>query len=161
MTRAVALAEIIFGLLVVAVAVALLIDATRLPPPRFDVLGSAAVPRTLCLLIIAMTVPVILRAAMWLYRGEIPEPDPAQAETMPPRRPDLAILTFVLVCGFVAILQNGLLNYGLATALFLILLGGLLAGGRAKTMVVATIVALIIGFGGDYLFTSIFLIALP
>ncbi len=158
MTRAAAVANLLFGLLVVAAGSALLADSARLPPPRFDILGSAAVPRALCVLVIAMALPLVVRAALALRRGpSAPPPDAA----LPPRRPALAVAAFALACLYVAVLQNGWLGYGLATAAFLIVLTGFLAGGRPKPLAIGALVAVVLGFGGDYLFTSVFLIDLP
>lgn len=158
MTRAVAVANLLFGLLVVAAGTALLADSARLPPPRFDILGSAAVPRALCLLVIAMALPLMVRAVLALRQGTF---DEAPDETLPPRRPALAVAALALACLYVASLQNGWLGYGLATTAFLIVLAGLLSGGRPKPLAIGTVVAVVLGFGGDYLFTSVFLIDLP
>lgn len=172
MTRAVAAAQLLFGLLVVAAAAALLADAARLPPPRFDILGSAAVPRALCLAVILMALPLLVQAVLALRRSETDasprateekkeKEEEKEEERLPPGRPVLAAAAFALACLYTAVLQNGWLGYGPATAVFLVLLTGLLARGRRRPLAIGAVLAAILGFGGDHVFTSIFLIDLP
>lgn len=158
-----AVAQLLLGVVVVAIAAALLFEAAKLPPPRFDVLGSAAVPRALCILVIAMALPLVLQAAMHLWRAMArtqPATNAGEAAP-PPRRPGLVVVTFVLVCVYVVVLQKGWMSFGIATTLFMIVLTGLLAAGRTRPLAIGIAVALVLGLGGDYIFTSVFLIDLP
>jgi putative tricarboxylic transport membrane protein len=63
------IADLVLSLLVSAGAAILFIGAADLPPPRFEPLGSAALPRILGALLLLFAAIVTLRALLRLKRG--------------------------------------------------------------------------------------------
>ncbi|MEP3332220.1 tripartite tricarboxylate transporter TctB family protein [Sedimentitalea sp.] len=64
-----ALADLALSLLVAAGAVVLFVGAAKLPPPRFEPLGSAALPRILGMLLLLFATILAGRSVMRMRRG--------------------------------------------------------------------------------------------
>jgi putative tricarboxylic transport membrane protein len=60
--------DLAFCLLIVVIATLLLVGAASLPAPKYDPLGSAAVPRTLAVLILLAAVPIAAGAVLRMVR---------------------------------------------------------------------------------------------
>jgi hypothetical protein len=76
-------------------------------------------------------------------------------------RPDLAVGAAILTGIYVLVLTLRLLSYGVITAAFLISFIMLMMPFGRKQVLIAIIIALIMGFGGGYIFTHVFYIDLP
>ena len=96
------IADIILAVLVAAGAALLFIGAAELPPPRFEPLGSAALPRILGTLLIFFAVILVIRALLRLRAGQASAAAPSGAD---PRRGALVFVALVL---YVAALDFGL-----------------------------------------------------
>lgn len=143
-------------------------QADQLPPPMFDPIGSAAVPKTVALLIAAMSAIVVWRG----FRSS-PEPEPeAMAElpdglaaptaTAEPRlRPLLALALLGLTCVYAGAMQWGGLGFRSATVGYVFLAGLLLGGLSRRVAATSGVLAIVLGVGGTYLFTRVFYIDLP
>jgi putative tricarboxylic transport membrane protein len=129
-------------------------EAERLPPPFFDPLGSAAVPKlaalVLTILAALLVLEHILRAA-----------GPGQAGREPGGAPLVALGAVLIPIAYVAIMQARVLGFREATVLFVFALGALLGRRERRGLVALAGLALLIGIGFDYLFTHVFYIDLP
>lgn len=94
-----------------------------LPPPRYEPMGSAALPKALSVIMAALAMLLLVRA-LW-GRSSADAGDEAAAEksaTAPAgvvKRPWLAFATFCATAAYVAALDAKLLNYPLATIVYL------------------------------------------
>jgi len=132
-------------------------ETRKLPPGSFEPLGSAPVPRTVASLIILLCLTVIARAVGQLRRGAGAA---ATAEETSPRAVD-AFALFLLTLAYVAVLALGLGSFAVTTSLFLTLAIWGLARFDRGALPWAIGVALVMGFGCEYLFTKVFVVDLP
>ncbi|WP_424988867.1 tripartite tricarboxylate transporter TctB family protein [Microbulbifer sp. S227A] len=90
-------ADLALSLLVTAGAVVLFVGAAKLPPPRFEPLGSAALPRILGVLLLLFAGILAVRSIMRLRRGwQVPE---LEAHNTDPRK-GLAVLAALVAYVF-------------------------------------------------------------
>ncbi|MBJ3774643.1 tripartite tricarboxylate transporter TctB family protein [Acuticoccus mangrovi] len=143
------------ALVVAAFAALLLWQAAKVPPPFFDPLGSAAVPR-------GVAVVLLLLAAIVLVRALLARPWPAlERDTGYRRRPDVACGIVALAVAYVGVMAAGVLGFMVATILFLALGTALLATFRRRQVLIGLALAVVLGIGGTLLFTEFFFIDLP
>ena len=136
-------------------------QANLLPPPFFDPLGSAAVPKFVALVLLALAVGLVVQRAFGLAEGGMAMPEGA-AEEAPARPAPLAALgAIVLPIFYVASMQAGWLAFAQASSLFVLALGGLFARWRWRNLVLLLPLALLAGYGLDYIFTQILYVDLP
>lgn len=150
-------ADSILAIVLTGFSVMVIVEANRLPPPFFDPLGSAAVPRTVASGLILLAVCLVLRCLTRPLRGR-PVSDAAE-ETG--GSPGSAFGAAALPIAYVGLMQAGILGFAPASALFVMLLGGMLARWRRFALVVLLPIALIAGFGLEWLLTEFFYIDLP
>ena len=134
-------------------AAGFLVDSLSLPPPRFDPLGPAALPRWLAALVILLAAAIAL--------GALLSPPPVPAEPAPPERRGLALATFALTLLYVALLASRRVGYAELTLAFVLATGLLLGGPRPRPMLAALALGLLLGYGGAHVFTRILFIDLP
>ena len=139
----------------IALAVFILMGVKDIPPPFFDPVGSAAFPKYAAYLVIAFAIAIAIRA----YRSlKTEKPKEAQGFISEPL---LALSVVLIACLYIASMQSGLLSYRIATVIFIFLLSSILARLEKRVMISSTIIALVFGFGGQYLFTEVFYMDLP
>jgi len=146
------------GLSAAALAVAGLLfwGAREIPPPFFDPLGSAAVPQACATLLVAFAAIILVSALRRLRRaGRIAQPPPFKPA------PGLALATFGLSAAYTAVIGAQATSFQVATTLYVFLAGSLLGRFRRRVMLVTGPLALVLGVGGQYLFTRFFYIDLP
>ena len=145
--------DIILAVSLYLFSILMFIGIADIPPPFFDPLGSAAVPKG-CAVLVAVFATIILIKAL---RTKVREKDglPPEFEKKP-----LLGLGIVLCCvGYVALLT--FIPFNWATSIYVIGSGLLLGGVGRKNIVLSVLMALILGFGGQYLFVKVFFIDLP
>lgn len=148
-------ADLGLALAVAALAALLWWESDKIPPPFFDPLGSAAVPRGIAIALAALALLVALRAAASLRsRGR------GDAQTFRPR-PDIALGIVALAVAYLGTMQLGLLGFPLATIIFLVAASALLGRFERRTVAFGAAIAVIMGVGGTWLFTEFFYIDLP
>lgn len=142
------------------VACALILWETRtIPPGTFEPLGSAPVPQATALLIILLSIAVGLRG--WRKLGAaVPGPAEAEAEGDRPRWLD-AFAVGALTALYVVVLDARIADFAPLTAAYLFLAIALLTRLNIKAMMSAAVVAVIVGWGAQYLFTRVFVVDLP
>ena len=130
-------------------------QSLAIPPPFFDPLGSAAVPRAIALILAVLSILVLARALLAL-----PWPATVREQGFRPR-PDIALGLVLLVVAYIALMQAEVLSFRTATIVFLIAATALLGRLGRMTMIVGVVTAVVIGVGGTMLFTQFFYIDLP
>lgn len=150
-------AEVGFAAFLVGLSGLFLWGARSIKPAIYDNLGSAALPVTAALLVIGL-----VGWSLWQAVQRRAEGPPAAAEAIAIHdQPGLGFGFLALTLGFAALLGTGWLGFALAGFLYLAASGLLLARKGGKTAVILLAIAACLGFGGQYLFTRFFYIALP
>ena len=155
--RSRALVDIVFGTLLIVLAGVVWASVAQLPPPFFDSLGSAAFPKALAAIIALLSCIVLAQGAMAWRASE-----PSEREPLPYRqRFDLAVGFIVLTVLYAAVMEFDLLGFAWATTLFVFAGGTALGRFRLRETILSAAIAVLLGFGGWYLFTQVFYIDLP
>lgn len=110
------LGDLALAAFVICGAVLLFIGAADLPPPRFEPLGSAAVPRILGVVLIGLALIVAVRA-VWRARDTPDETEPNDAS------PARGAIVFAALIAYVAALDFGRVPFVPATTLFVMVSG--------------------------------------
>jgi hypothetical protein len=76
-------------------------------------------------------------------------------------RPGIAAACFAVLCGYVLLLGRGWLPFGSGTAAMVLVVGGLMFRGGRGNWIVLVELALLTGLGLQFVFTEIFVTALP
>lgn len=139
----------------IALALLVLRGVKDIPPPFFDPVGSAAFPKYASYIVIALAVAIGIRAFTSLKDRKESEPKGYVSE------PLLALAVVAVPSLYVVSMQSGLLSYRIATVLFIFLLSSLLARFDKRVMIASSVIAVVFGFGGQYLFTEVFYMDLP
>jgi putative tricarboxylic transport membrane protein len=146
--------------------------AALLPPPLFDPLGSAAIPKfvavTIALLGAAILVRRLMAAGGSAGEGEATAaPDAGLqnadgiAAASAPLRPSIALASIAIIVVYVGVMGTGLLGFREATVPFVIALGGAMSRFRRSTMIVLVPLAFVIAIGLAWLFSGALYIDLP
>ncbi|MCT9000570.1 MULTISPECIES: tripartite tricarboxylate transporter TctB family protein [Chelativorans] len=128
----------------------------QLPPPIFDPVGSAALPKVTVVVIAALS--VAMGAAAWRSRHAPPKPASAPDQEGG-GRPIYGMQMLALLIAYALLLP--LLGFAAATFLFVLAGGVILARGDRKAMLASLVSAVLLSVGCQYLFTDIFYIDLP
>lgn len=172
---------------IIGVCIAVLVESWDLPPGTFEPLGSGPVPQAIAFFIIGLCSIILIRAFIALTRhkgvqkteAEVKLEAEEKASGFRPR-PWSAVAVLLFTGLYITILYLGIIGFGIVTVLFLFgiivfLIGmePLRAFGRlittfdrshfaaARPVIIAAIIALIMGFGCEIVFTKIFYIDLP
>lgn len=129
----------------------------ELPPPRYEPLGSAAVPQGLAAIMAFLSVLLILRAMPHLKTFTSKENEVSDVTP----RPLLAVLIFALTVVFIAILDLGLLSFIPAGILYMTAIGYFMTHRNLKRMPRFFVFSVLMVVGNYYLFTKVFYIDLP
>ena len=143
--------EIGVALMLIVIAALALFGTIGIPPGRFEPMGSAPVPRITAGLILVLSVVVIVRAFVDLR--------PVQTLTVH-RYLDAAVM-ILLTVAFVAAMHFRLATFAILTTLYLVATIGFLTRFNWRALPVIVVLALVVGFGCQYVFTRIFVIDLP
>jgi len=130
-TRKTALGDLALCAAVAVGAALLLIGAAGLPPPRFDPLGSAALPRALAVIMLAFAAWIAGAALRTLARPEDPgaapgveDPPGAPADVNPWR----GIVVFAALIAFIAALDVFRVHLIPAATVFMAIIGLVVSG---------------------------------
>ena len=155
--------DVALALFLWAIAIAFLWETRDLPPGYLDSMGPALVPQMIAGVIFTLGGVILFRAVQRM-RAEVDEAEAAdEAEALPswlPRR-GLALAMFLLTLSYVGVMQSRLLGFDAATIAFLLISGLLLKDRSRPRLVAVTAIALVMGIGGQYVFTQFFFVDLP
>jgi len=151
--------DLIVAALVLAVAVALFVGAARLPPPRWEPLGSAAVPRALGTLLALFAVLLAAGAlrALILARDDVAWP----AFTAPAARMLRGSAVLVAVIAFVVAMDRFRLPFVAVGPVFVVAISVLLGGLSLRVAGFSALWGVVLCFGLHAVFTRFFYINLP
>ena len=143
-------------LFLIVICCAVLVEAAKLPPGSFEPLGSAPIPQATAGLVIFLCLLVVGRAALAIWRGEA-----TGAEVpYPPRRLDAAVL-FGLTVLYVLLMAQRVAGFAPMTALFLFVAIAFLTRFAPRSLPIAALVGVVMGWGCQYVFTQVFIVDLP
>lgn len=131
-TRREAVGDLICCALVLIGSLVLFIGASTLPPPRFEPLGSAAMPRILGVLLIILSAIVFLHAVAKLRQSK-PSTVEIDATPFSPYRGLIVLAALVLYVFALDILQ---LPFLIATTLFVTMAGTAMHRMSARSMII-------------------------
>lgn len=141
------------ALLSLSICLILLIGSRDIAPPMFDPVGSAALPIASALVLLLLGAACLLHDLL-RRRFRLAAAD---RQTSGTRLATVGLL--VLMLGYVLAMQLGL-RFSIATAGFVTLAIPLICR-RLQILPLALILALLLGFGAEWLFTHLFYIDLP
>ena len=142
------------ALVLIVIAAVAIWEAAGLPPGTFEPLGSARVPQITAGLIILLCLWVILRA---MLRPKHNEKDTHSASE---RWRDAAIVALLTIV-YVAALHFRITTFAIVTTVFLTATIFVLTRFDLAKLPAILLVAVITGFGCQYLFTRVFVVDLP
>lgn len=154
--------DLVLALLLYAFAAVLYWQASLLPPPFFDPLGSAAVPKFVALVLAVLATLVVVR----VFVGAGEEPAPVDEATPPEDTaarpaPLIALGAVLLPTAYVASMAFDALGFREASILFIFAMGALLARFRRRAVLILLPLAILLGLLFDFIFTQVFYVDLP
>ncbi len=147
--------EIWASILIIAVCAVVIYETLDLPPGSFEPLGSAPVPQATAGIIIILSIVVIVNA----FRPR--RADISEDTDDVPDEPVSAFLLCAATLLYVLTLHFRLLGFGTLTAIYLFALISALERFQLKSTIIAAVIAVIGGYGIQYLFTQVFVVDLP
>lgn len=151
--------EVGVPIVLVVLASAFLIDSRNISGATFDALGPAPIPRLICWCVMALCLVII--GQTWLAHKRVLTAVDEKSEDLPKPQPVLAMATLALTAVYVVSMAFRMTSFAVATIVYLSLTIGILCRFSKRGMMVAGGIAVIMGFGCQYLFTEIFVIDLP
>ena len=131
--------------------------AKDIPPPFFDPLGSAAVPKAVATLLIVIALGISTRR----YFENLSGAGSASAEEGYKPEPILAVYVVGLSILYTSAMGAGWIGFRWGTVIYIAATGAILAKGNKNVMVLSAVLGLLLGIGGQLLFTNLFYIDLP
>jgi hypothetical protein len=147
--------DISLALFLITVCAVVLFETRDIPPGSFEPLGSAPIPQVTAGLIILCSLLVMVRAIVGIRAGAT-----AEAPDLELRRRDAAMILGVTVL-YVLALQLRLLDFAPMTVVFLFTGIGLLVRFERRLLPWVGLVAVVTGYGCQYVFTRVFVVDLP
>ncbi len=149
--------EIGVSVALIVMSVAVYWESLSMPPAFYDPIGPAAFPRALSVIICLLSINLIVNA----FRLPSGKSIQAAQQSAYRLRPDLAVGSAVLTGVYILLLTLRHLSFAVSTTVYLISFIMLLMPFNRRRLLNAIIIALLMGFGGGYIFTHVFYIDLP
>ena len=172
---------------IIGVCVAVLVESWDLPPGTFEPLGSGPVPRAIAYTIIVLCSIILVRAVVTLVRHKGPQKTAEEVKLEAEEkaagfhpRPWSAVAVLLFSGLYIVILYLGIMGFGIVTTLFLFGIIVFLVGREpvrafgqlittfdrihlkaARPVLIAAVIAAIMGFGCEFVFTEVFYVDLP
>lgn len=152
--------ELALALALIGFSGTIFVGAADLPAPRFEPLGSAAVPRMLAGLMAFLSAIWVIRLLPALRQAHPATAAPRDPEA-PWQHPRLAVAVLIAVFAFVAVMDFGLASFKVAGIGFVILCGFLLTHRDLRKLPWIAGYAVVLVMACDFAFTRFFYINLP
>lgn len=153
MQRKIDAGDLMLAVSLAAIAGTLLYGARFIPPPFFDPVGSAALPRAVAWALIGLlAVQLSVRIAGQQPREPLRWGDIAMGRG--------AVFTLLILSVYCAVMQARWLDFAPATALFLAVSITVLIGAW-RMLPLAAVIGLVLGYGSQWMFTDVFFVDLP
>lgn len=149
--------DIILAIGMIIISVVVYIGAMELPPPRYEPLGSGAIPKGLAVIMALLSVFLIIRALPHLKTFERKHNEVTDVTP----RPLLAAIIFGLTLLFVAVLDFGILSFMPAGIIYMTSIGYFMTHRNLKRLPYFFAFSVLMVVGNYYLFTKVFYIDLP
>ncbi len=146
--------DLLFAAGIAVAAVVVFIGTIGLPPPRYEPIGSAAIPRVMAAILLLLSALLIFDVLRRPANTD-PQEAPRVATPLAP------ILSAAAIIAYVAVMDSGLLGFQPATALLVFGLAFGLTGFRRRAALPAAVFAILLALGTFYVFTNFFYIDLP
>jgi hypothetical protein len=151
------LKDIAVGIFMLAVSAVVFWATLALPDSEYEPLGPAPVPRGVAVAIAICAAIILVQGLRGLRAGAGAPPEPLEYTP----RPGLALITVVLTVLYVGSMAWGLASFRNATVVFLLLLGAILTRFEPRRLPAIVAIALVLGFGAQYIFTRVLIVDLP
>jgi len=158
-------ADIVLSVIVVIVAGMIYVESLGLPPAHWEPLGSAALPRALCVFMSFLAAIIFVRAVLTL-KGRRAAPvlqdsTPEIRDEDFQKRPWAAAGMFAMFASYIAVMHLGILGFVEATVIFLIAVCLLFTRAAKRHIPWIIVFALVIAIGNYLIFTKFLYIDLP
>lgn len=154
--------ELALALALIGFSGVIFVGASGLPEPRFEPLGSAAVPRMLAGLMAFLSAIWVVRILSALRDiPAVPQQPVARDPETPKPHPGLAVAVLASVFAFVAVMDFGLASFKVAGIGFVILCGFLMTHRDLRKLPWIVGYAVVLVLACDFAFTRLFYINLP
>lgn len=150
-------ADILLAIGMILFSATVYFGSRDLPPPRYEPLGSAALPNGLAAIMVFLSVILIIRAIPHLKSFEAAKDKITDVTP----RPGLSLSIFGLTLVFIGLMDFQILGFIPAGILFMTAVGYLLTHGNLKRMPLFFAYSVVLIVGNYYLFTKVFYIDLP
>lgn len=151
------IARLLSYLVLLFASVALFVSAIGIPTSRFEKLGAGAFPKIVFAAMALMSIVAVVDALRQISRHAYISFF-AQAAAWTRRR----YLVFIVLAAFTAYLfAIPFLGFSVASLVFLFGLQVILMPRRAKSILIAAVVAVVFSFGLNWLFAEVFNVFLP
>jgi len=144
--------------LIATICAVFLVQALKLPPGRFEPLGSGPVPTWTSIIVIFCCAFVILRALLYLREQDVTE---VLRYEFTGGNPVGGVIVMGLTVAYVGALHLGIAGFGVLSFVYLTLLILGMEGFARHRIVPALILSAVAAFGAQYVFTEIFVVDLP
>lgn len=104
---------------------------------------------------------ILLAAGVLLFPGFAGLEPTDPADSMPVQRRKTALICGVILLGYLVILDAGIVPYAIATCAMVFCMGGMIASWERRRIPLLLELALLTGFGAEFVFTRIFSVVLP
>lgn len=129
-----------------------------LPPPTYEPIGPAALPRLLAIVVAVLSLPLVIKPAS--YPQSVSRETEQGGEVIRPT-PWMAVALMALSVVFAMVMQSRMVPFSILATAYLVVVMGVMTRFRRSAWLVTLIVSPVIGFGLEYIFTHIFIIDLP
>jgi putative tricarboxylic transport membrane protein len=156
--------RLLAGALIVVMAVVIW-GTLELPPPSFEPLGAAAFPRGLAILIALLALPILFgrdrRGPAIPEQAGSPAGEGTGGDGIVRRQPLMAVILIAAAAGLAALMQVRTIDFSILATAFLFATMTALNRFSIRAMPLSILIALVVGFGIDYIFTQVLIVDLP
>lgn len=150
--------ELGVSLFFILACLVILWETRGIPGGVFEPLGSAPVPQATAIIILVLSAVVAFGAVRRLRTER--EPSFEEVEGFKPRPLDAVVVSLMTVV-YVLLLDWRVMDFAPLTAIFLVAAIGFLARFAVRTLAIGAVVAVVTGWGVQYVFTRVFVVDLP
>ena len=155
--------------LVFLIGAGLYLGALKIPPPMFDPLGSAAVPKAIAIGLIVLAGLLVVQSALGARRRPVAPPIQAEAPDEVSQNVDTAgsdpwaaVAAVLVPVVYILSIQYGLFDFAIGSSLFVFVYGFVFMPVPRRSLVLWLIpVSLLFGVGLTLIYTQLFTIDLP
>lgn len=161
------LIDIILSLSIIVFSIIIYINTLDLPPPKYEPMGAAALPRVLAVLLSIFSLFILIKAIVKRRRASPPEqiitpgePNGGVSETFQQGYMKAAIV-FTLTCIYVFVMSAKLTGFLLATIVYMFLAGTAMKRANLSGKVKMASFTIVFSVATFFIFTRFFYIDLP